>query len=157
MRDVRIIGGGRGLCGGPGRKVDGVFPGRPQSFRHQRRLEDDCNPGRGGMAEQGAEHFMVKWIAAEEARGGLRHAVVHLNVTGRTKKRIAKAGRFVLVRSPLLTSHKWRELVSSRRLVCVWFADAMASFSGVTFVFKKNLNVSKPSEHPPQVEECLKV
>ena len=29
--------GGRGLCGGPGKRVDGVFPGRPQSFRHQRR------------------------------------------------------------------------------------------------------------------------
>ena len=26
-----------------------------------------------------------------------------------------------------------------------------------TYVFKKNLNASKPSEHPPQVEECLKV
>ena len=24
-------------------------------------------------------------------------------------------------------------------------------------VLKKNLNASKPSEHPPQVEECLKV
>ena len=24
-------------------------------------------------------------------------------------------------------------------------------------MFKKNLNASKPSEHPPQVEECLKV
>ena len=23
------------------------------------------------------------------------------------------------------------------------------------FLFKKNLNASKPSEHPPQVEECL--
>ena len=27
-------------------------------------------------AEQGAEHFMAKWIAAEKARAGLRHAVV---------------------------------------------------------------------------------
>ena len=27
----------------------------------------------------------------------------------------------------------------------------------VTGIFKKNLNASKPSEHPPQVEECLKV
>ena len=27
-------------------------------------------------------------------------------------------GEYVLVRSPLLTSHKWRELVSSGRLVC---------------------------------------
>ena len=25
------------------------------------------------------------------------------------------------------------------------------------YVFKKNLNASKPCEHPPQVEECLKV
>ena len=24
-------------------------------------------------------------------------------------------------------------------------------------MFKKNLNASKPSEHPPQVEECLKL
>ena len=36
----------------------------------------------------------------------------------------------MLVRSPSLTSHKWRELVSSG----VWFADVMTSFSGVTFV-----------------------
>ena len=27
----------------------------------------------------------------------------------------------------------------------------------IAHVFKKNLNASKPSEHPPQVEECLKV
>ena len=27
----------------------------------------------------------------------------------------------------------------------------------LTILFKKNLNASKPSEHPPQVEECLKV
>ena len=40
-------------------------------------------------AEQGAEHFMSKWVAAEEARAGLRHAVVCPNVTERTKERIA--------------------------------------------------------------------
>ena len=27
----------------------------------------------------------------------------------------------------------------------------------VVLLFRKNLNASKPSEHPPQVEECLKV
>ena len=27
----------------------------------------------------------------------------------------------------------------------------------VVLLFKKNMNASKPSEHPPQVEECLKV
>ena len=36
-------------------------------------------------AEQGAEHFMAKWNAAEEARAGLQHAAVCPNVTGRTK------------------------------------------------------------------------
>ena len=44
-------------------------------------------------AEQGTEHFMVKWIAAEKVRAGLRHAVVCLNLTGRTKKRIAQSKR----------------------------------------------------------------
>ena len=53
MRDVRRIGGRRGLCGGPGKIMDGVFPGRPQSFRHQRRPVDDCSPGRGGTAQDG--------------------------------------------------------------------------------------------------------
>ena len=44
-------------------------------------------------AEQGAECFMAKWIAAEKARAGLLHAVVCPNVTGRTKERIAQSKR----------------------------------------------------------------
>ena len=61
---------------------------------------------------------MAKWIAAEKAKAEQRHAVVCPNVRGRTKRRgWAKASGFVLVRSALLTSHKWRELVSSGRLV----------------------------------------
>ena len=44
-------------------------------------------------AEQGAEHFMAKLIAAEKAKAGLRHAVVCPNVTGRTKERIAQSKR----------------------------------------------------------------
>ena len=52
--------------------------------------------------EQGVEHFMAKWIAAEKAKAGLRHAVVCPNVTGRTKERIAqskqaRAGSLALV------------------------------------------------------------
>ena len=96
MRDVRINGGGRGLCGGPGKRVDGGFLGRPQSFRHQRRPVDDCSPGRGGMTQngkQGTEHFMAKWINAEETKAGLWHAVVCPNVTGRAKERIAQSKR----------------------------------------------------------------
>ena len=37
-------------------------------------------------AEQGAERFMAKWIAAEKARAGLRHTAICPNVTGRTKQ-----------------------------------------------------------------------
>ena len=51
MRDVRKIGREGGLRGGPGKRVDGVFPGRSQSLRHQRRSVDDCSPGRGRMAQ----------------------------------------------------------------------------------------------------------
>ena len=44
-------------------------------------------------AKQGAEDFMAKWIAAEEARAGLRHAGVCPNVTGRIKERISQSKR----------------------------------------------------------------
>ena len=58
---------------------------------------DSYSPGREGMAQNGgtggAEHFMANWIAAEEARAGLRHAVVCPHVTGRTKERIAQSKR----------------------------------------------------------------
>ena len=53
VRDVRESGGGRGLCGGAGKRVDGVLPGRSQSFWHQRRPVDDCSLGRGGIAQNG--------------------------------------------------------------------------------------------------------
>ena len=60
-------------------------------------------------------------------RGGTFHgemdrcyAVVCPNVTGRTKERIAQSKRACAgsLAFALLTSHKWRELVSSGRLVC---------------------------------------
>ena len=44
-------------------------------------------------AEQGAEHFMAKWIVAGKTKAGLRHAVLCQNVTGRTKERIAQSKR----------------------------------------------------------------
>ena len=52
--------------------------------------------------KQEVEHFMAKWIAAEKARAGLRHAVVCPHVTGRIKERIdqskrARAGSLALV------------------------------------------------------------
>ena len=53
VRDVRIIGGGRGLCGGPGKRMDGVFLGQPQSFWYQPRPVYGCSPGREGTAQNG--------------------------------------------------------------------------------------------------------
>ena len=50
LRNVRRTGGGRGLRGGPVKKVDRVFSGRPHSSRHQRRPVDNCSPGRGERA-----------------------------------------------------------------------------------------------------------
>ena len=41
--------------------------------------------------EEGVERFMTKWITAEKARAGRRHAVLCTNVTGRTKERIAQS------------------------------------------------------------------
>ena len=38
---------------GASKKVDGMFPGRPQSFRYQHRPVDDCSPGRGEIAQDG--------------------------------------------------------------------------------------------------------
>ena len=43
--------------------------------------------------QSSTERFMAKWIAAEKARAGLRHAVVCPDVTGRTKERIAHSKR----------------------------------------------------------------
>ena len=105
VRDVRRNGWERRLYGGAGKRVDGVFPGRPQSFRHQRRPVDGCSPGRGGMAQNGRTRgrtFHSKMGRAEINKAGLRHAVVCSNVTGRTKERIsqskrARAGSLALV------------------------------------------------------------
>ena len=58
----------------------------------------------------------------------------------------------MLVRSPLLTSHKWRELVSSGRLV----SKCHGVFSLVLRLFKKNnQNAPRPSEHPPVMEKKM--
>ena len=107
MRDVRRNGGGRGLCRRPGKRVDGVFPGRPQSFRHQRNADQWTTAAQDERewrrtAEQGEGYLMAKWIVAEKTKAGLRHAVVCPNMTGTTKKRItqskrARAGSLALI------------------------------------------------------------
>ena len=96
MRDVRRNGGGRGLCGGPENRVNGVFPGRSQSFRHQRRPVDDCSPGRGGMAQNGRTRggtFHGEMDRCRENQGWTTACTGMLELTGRTKKRIAQSKR----------------------------------------------------------------
>ena len=106
---------------GAGKRVDGVFTGRSQSFRHQRRpvggrkksgwgvswtiselsastpTSGRLQPRtRGNGAERqnkGRNIFMAKWIVADRTKVRLRHAVVCPDVTGRTKKRIAQSKR----------------------------------------------------------------
>ena len=79
--------------------MDGVFPGRPQSFRYRRRPVDDCSPAQGEMAQEGgtgAERFMATWIAAEKARdvlGFIAVVVVCPNAKRRTNDRIAQSKR----------------------------------------------------------------
>ena len=105
MRDVRRIGGGRGLCGGLGKIVMGCFLYDISAFNinvDQWMIASQDKREWRRTAEQGAGHFMAKWIAAEEARARPRHAILCLNVTGRTKERIgqikrARAGSIALV------------------------------------------------------------
>ena len=86
---------GRGLRGGASKREYRVFPGRPQSFRYQRRPEWTTAAQDEGewrkTAEEGAERVMAKGTAAEKVRAGLRHVVVCPNVTGGTKERIAQS------------------------------------------------------------------
>ena len=81
---------------GPGKRVDGVFLDDLRTFgvnadQWTTAAQDEGKWHR--TAERGAEHLMAKWIAAEKAKAGLRHAVVCPNVMGRTKERIAQSKR----------------------------------------------------------------
>ena len=92
--DVHRIGGGCALRGDEGKRVDGVFPGRPQSFRHQRRSVNDCSQDEKKWrrtAEKGGGRFMAKLTSSEKVRAGLRHAVVCPNVAGRAKEMLAQS------------------------------------------------------------------
>ena len=51
----------------------------------------------------------------------------------------------------------WRVLSTSPANTYHIGVDGRAEILVFRALFKKNLNASKPSEHPPQVEECLKM
>ena len=69
----------RRTSGGPGKRVDGVSPGRPQELSASTPTIGQLQPRtRGNVA---AEHFVAKWTAATKSRAGLRHPVACPNVT----------------------------------------------------------------------------
>ena len=78
--------------------MDGVFLGRPQSFRHQRRPVDDCSPGRGGMAQNGGTRggtFHGEMDRCRESQGWTvaRRGMPERDEKRRTKERIAQSKR----------------------------------------------------------------
>ena len=101
MRDARRIGEGRGLRGGAGKRVDGVFSGRCflddlrafglNADQWTTAAQDEGEWRR--TAEQRAERSMAKWIASEKARAWTTACSSMPNVTGRTKQRIAQSKR----------------------------------------------------------------
>ena len=62
VRDVRRAGGARGLHGGAGKRVDGVFPGRPQSFSVSTITSGRLQPRtRGNGARRRNKGWNVSW------------------------------------------------------------------------------------------------
>ena len=80
VRDVRRIGGGRGLCGGPGKEWMGCFLDDLKAFGINGDQWTTAAQDEGEWlktTEQGAERLMAKLIAAAKVKAGLRHAVVY--------------------------------------------------------------------------------
>ena len=104
MEDTRLpkcvmfgeIMGGAGCVGGHEKEWMGCFLDNLRAFGINAEQSMTAAQDEGEWrrtAEQGAEHFMAKWIVAEKPKTGLRHAVVCPNVTGGTKERIAQCKR----------------------------------------------------------------
>ena len=129
VRDVRRIGGGRGLCGEPGKRVDAVFPGRPHSFRHHRRPVDDGSPGRGEMVQN----------------GGTRSGTCH----GEMNRCRESQGWTTACSGMPERDGKEQEEDSPKQAGSCWFGDATTSFSGVTFVLFCLVFVVMLSLKPP--------
>ena len=88
--------GGAGCAGGQEKEWMGCFLDDLRAFGINADQKTTAAQYEGEWrrtAEQGAEHFMAKWIVAEKTKAGLRYAVVCPNVMGRAKKRVAQSKR----------------------------------------------------------------
>ena len=143
----QIINDRRGLCGGPEERVDGVFPGRPTP-------ENSASTPTNGRLQprtrgNSAERRSVSWRNGSlQRKPVLEYGMQYYSMPERDGKDqgegIPKQAGSCWFARPCWLATSGANLYPPG----VWFADAM-------FVLKKNLNASKPSEHPPQVEECL--
>ena len=94
MRDGRSSGRGGGCAGGQKNECMGCFLDDLRAFGINADQLTTAAQDEGEWrrtTEQGAGHFMAKWITAEKNKARLRHAVVYPNVTGRTKEKIAQS------------------------------------------------------------------
>ena len=114
--------------------MDGVFPGRPQSFRHQYRPVNDCSPRRGGMAPNDATRdgiFHGEMDRCSESQGFTTACSRMPDRDGKDQREDSpkQAGSCWFARPCWLATSaaKWY-------LLGVWFADILTSFSEVTFV-----------------------
>ena len=132
---VRNTGGGRGLCGGAEKVVDGVFPRRSQSFRYQRRPVSDCSSGRQGMAQDGGTRGGTFHGELDCCREDWDWTTAYSGMPERAKKdQVQDKSR----NQVCLGWFARRSLLASSGVNLyppgVWSADAMLSFSGVTFI-----------------------
>ena len=78
VRDVRRSGGGRGSRGGPGKRMDGVFPERPQECSVSTPTSGRLQPrtrGNGARRRTRNGIFHGEMDRCRESRAGLRHAL----------------------------------------------------------------------------------
>ena len=104
-------------------------------FERQRRPVDDCSPGRGGMAQNGRTRggtFHGEMDRCRENQGWTTACSGMPERDGKNQEEDSPKQAGSLVRSPLLTSHKWRERT------CIILAFGLQIpwrfFSGVSYV-----------------------
>ena len=115
--------------------MDGVFPGQPQSFRHQRRPVSNCSPGREGMAQNGGTRGGTFHGEMDRCRGSQGWTTARSRTPERDHKDQGEdspkqAGSCWFARPCRLATSGANSYPPG-----VWFADAMTSFSGVAFLF----------------------
>ena len=98
-----------------------------QSFWHQRRPVDDCSPGRGGMAQNGRTR-------GGTFHGGMDRCRENQGWTTACSGMPERDGKNQEEDSPKQAGSCWFASPSNLYPPGIWFADAMAFFSGVTFV-----------------------